>query len=297
MESPRQALAPPGPPPRTRAAQLPRLGVALLVLAGGLVANSVAGRLLLGWVDYPISDSVLNQLLGLEVITLLLAVPALITAGVLALRSDPLAPVLGFGPTAYAAYMFVQYVVGPEYSTYSLAVVGQVVITGLAGLLTVWTWTLTSLSPLPRSGPRRSHRRAVLLGALAGFVLLRYLPGLFGALTDQPIPEEFLDARSFYWSIFLLDLGVVVPWTALAAVAVWRGGPVAERAYLAVLAWFVLVPPSVAAMAAVMVARDDSNASVPDLALLSAVAVAFAVPAALALRTLVRARQGASPTF
>lgn len=46
--------------------------------------------------------------------------------------------------------------------------------------------------------------------AIAGFVVLRYLPALLGALAERRIPEVFLDARTFCWSIFLLDLGAVV---------------------------------------------------------------------------------------
>lgn len=264
---------------------LRRFGIAVLVLAIALLANSVAGPLLAGWVTYPIPESLLNQLLGLEVVTLVLVVPVAFVAAVLALRTHPMAPVLAFGPAAYTAYMFVQYVVGPDYTSYSLVVVAHVAITSLAGILTLWSWSLSVRRPMPVSGIARRRRRALLLALLAGFVLLRYVPGLVGAVTGEPIPAEFLDARAFFWSIFLLDLGVVVPGVTLAALAMWRGAEVAERAYCAVLGWFVMVPPSVAAMAAVMVLRDDPYASVPTLVLLTVASVVFAVPAVLAVRT------------
>ncbi len=279
---------------RPRDPELQRFGVAVLVLVVALLVNTVAGPLFTGRVSYPIPESLLNQLLGLEVVTLGLVVPVALVAGVLALRSHPMAPVLAFGPAAYAAYMFVQYVVGPDYTSYSLVVVAHVAITSLAGILTLWSWSLSAHSPLPRSGTARRKRRAVLLMLLAGFVLLRYVPGLVGSMTGEAIPAEFLDARAFFWSIVLLDLGVVVPGVTLAAFAMWRGAEVAERAYCAVLGWFVMVPPSVAAMAAVMVLRDDPYASVPTLVLLTVASVVFAVPAVLAVRRSLRSGPDAS---
>ena len=54
--------------------------------------------------------------------TVLLVAPAAALAGILSLRGHPAGPLLALGPAAYAAYMFVQYVLGPEYDHYSLAV-------------------------------------------------------------------------------------------------------------------------------------------------------------------------------
>jgi hypothetical protein len=225
----------------------------------------------------------LNQLLGLEIVTVCLVVPVLVAAGVLAIRGQPLAPLLAIGPCGYAAYMFVQYVVGPEYTTYSFTVLAQTAITTLAGGLTVWCWTRSAEVAFPAMTRAQRHRRAGWLAFLALFVLLRYVPVFAGAATGEPIPSEFASARTFYWSIVLLDLGVVVPVTVLGAVAVLRGHRLASQAYYAVVGWFALVPVSVASMAAVMVARDDPHASVATLALLSAASVVFAIPAVAAL--------------
>lgn len=57
------------------------------------------------------------------------------------------------------------------------------------------------------------------------------------------------------------------------------GSTAGHRALYAVVGWFALVPPSVAAMAAVMWAKDDPNASLPTVLLLSAASVAFAAVA------------------
>ena len=87
----------------------------------------------------------------------------------------------------------------------------------------------------------------------------------------------------------LLDLGVVVPATLVAAFAVGRGLAFGQRAVYAVLGWFALVPASVAAMAAVMLARDDPNASSANVVGLS---VAATVATLLAVRLFVPLLRG-----
>jgi hypothetical protein len=83
-----------------------------------------------------------------------------------------------------------------------------------------------------------------------------------------------------------------VPATVTTAVALWMGRPVAERAEYAVLGWFALVPPSVAAMAGVMLARDDEHASWPTFLLLSAASLLFAAVSVRVFWPLVQRDQG-----
>jgi len=275
-------------PGRTSIARPSGFAGGLLVLAGCLLLNSALGPLGSGAVDYPISASMENQLRGLELVTVLLVVPWLVATAVLARRGHPAAPLLAIGPAGYAAYMFVQYVLGPEYGAYSWTVLFHLGIASLAGGLVLVAWQRAATQPVPQLDPARRRRRAVLLLALAGFVLLRYAPAFVGAAGGTPIADEFRDARTFFWSIVLLDLGVVVPATVAAAVALLRGTPGGDRAAYAVLGWFALVPPSVAAMAVVMLVRDDPNASLPTTVLLTVASVAFAAIAVAAFRPLLR---------
>jgi hypothetical protein len=216
----------------------------LLALAGVLLINSILGPLALGVVSYPITDTVESQLIGLELVTVFLVVPWASIAGVAALRGHPAAPLLGFAPSAYAAYMFVQYVLGPEYSHYTLTALAQVAICALAGGSMLWSWSLARRVPLLPMRREWANRNAVLLLALAAFVLLRYSSAVTGAFSGSAIEREFAQERTFYWSIFLLDLGVVVPCTVAAALSLRRGTAVGHRALYAVVGWFALVPPS-----------------------------------------------------
>ena len=154
----------------------------------------------------------------------------------------------------------------------------------------LWGWSLARAAPVPDTTQRQRRRRAVLLGCFGTFVVLRYVPALVGAVTGAEISQEFLAARTFYWSIFLLDLGLVVPATFAAAVTLWRGRETGERAGYAVLGWFALVPPSVAAMAGVMLARGDEHGSWPTFVLLSAVSLVFAALTAGVFRPLLGSR-------
>jgi hypothetical protein len=264
------------------------VGLLLLSLAGLLLANTALGPLVSGVVTYDFTETIDNQLVGLEVVTVLLVAPVTAWAGVLALRGHPAAPLLAIGPAAYTSYMFVQYVLGPEYDHYSLTVLFHLALVTLSGGLALWAWRLSADRPPPEGTARQRRRRGLLLLGLAGFVLLRYAGGLLGAWTGDPIPAEFAEARTFYWTIFLLDLGVVVPFTVVAGVAALAGAACADRAVLAVLGWFALVPPSVAAMAVVMLVRDDPHASGATVALLTLASLVFGAVAVRMFRPLLR---------
>jgi hypothetical protein len=262
------------------------LGRGLIALATLLVANTVVGPLALGWLDYELTETLTNQLYGLEVVTIALVVPWAYAAGVLALRGEPLAPLLAIAPAGYAAYMFVQYVLGPEYDELGLAPLFHLVLTSLAGTLVLAAWALARAQPLPAT-PHERFRVAVLVG-LAGFVVLRYVGTIAGAFRGDPLEAEFAESVTFYWSIVLLDLGVVVPAVIAAALALSRGSAVGRQGFVAAVGWFALVPPSVAAMAVAMFVRDDPNASAAQVVLLGVASLVFAGYAAAVHRSLFR---------
>jgi hypothetical protein len=253
-------------------ASQPAFAVSLFTLAAALMVNTALGPLGTEIIQYPITGTLLNQTIGLEAVTIGLVVPLTVIAGLLALRGHGAAPFLGFGPAAYSAYMFVQYVLGPEYDRYTSTILFQTLIFTLSGALTVWAWALASRQPLPHVTTRRRRAYGAILLLLGAFIVTRYLPTVLGGA----LPSEFAEARTFFWSIFLLDLGVVVPATLVAGVGLLRGARLADPALYALMGWYALVPPSVAAMSATMVLKDDPNA-VPGQALMfGLVAIIFA---------------------
>lgn len=249
----------------------------LAVLAVGLAANAVLGPLILDIVDYPFSESIRNQAIGLEAVTLVLVVPWAVAAAALNLRCHRLGPVLAVPPGGYAAYMMVQYVVGPDYLEYRAIVILHLGLFVLGMLTAVAGWALQRPGSL---GLPTSRRYALIPLGLGLFVLSRYLPLFFGAASEEPLVDEFADDPAMYWTIVLLDLGVVVPAAFATALAVyWRAERAAQALY-ALLGWFVLVPISVAAMAIVMLVNDDPNESLPTAILLCVAAAVFTAFAA-----------------
>jgi hypothetical protein len=263
-------------------------GAWLLALAALLIANAVAGPAALDLMSYPLSETMLNQLRGLELVTVLLVVPVLLLAARLAWHGRPEASLVAVGPCGYAAYMFVQYVVGPSRTVYSGAVLLQLLVFAVAVTLTAWSWSRARDGHWPGVTPARRRRWAVVLLALAGFVVLRYVPLVTGAASGEDVPSEFAETPAFYWSVVLLDLGLVVPAASAAALLALRGSRIALPATYAVVGWFALVPPSVATMAVVMLARDDPNASAPTSVLLVGVAAVTTTVAAHMFRALLR---------
>jgi len=263
-------------------------GVGLFVLAAALVLNTALGPLGTGMIAYPVTGTLLNQTIGLEAVTVCLVAPLAVLAGVLALRAHRAAPFIGLGPAAYTAYMFVQYVLGPEYDQYTGTILFQTGIFTLAAGLTVTAWVLASRQPVPQLTGRRRRAHGVLLLLLGAFIVTRYLPVISGGA----MPPEFAEARTFFWSIFLLDLGVVVPATVVAGIGLLRRERAAQTALYALMGWYALVPPSVAAMSLAMVVNDDPHAVPGQAVMFSVVAVVLAGLATWTLLPLRRTPSG-----
>lgn len=251
------------------------LATGLAVLAVALAANSLLGPLLADAIAYPFSETMVNQTIGLEAVTLAVVVPWCLLAAVLVRRGHPVAPFLAIPPSAYTAYMFLQYVIGPQYLTYRPVVVAHLGIFVLGGALLALAWWRARTVAIPAISSRRERRAAVGLLALSVFVVFRYLPAFAGMMTGEDLTAEFAADPSMFWSIFFLDLGVVVPVSVATALGLLRGAGWARRAVYGVAGWYVLVPISVAAMAVVMLVDGDPNAAVSSVAAFVLAAVAF----------------------
>jgi len=252
------------------------LAGSLFALGAGLIANSLLGPLVADVISYPFSESVWNQTIGLEAVTLLLVAPLCIFAGILMVRGHPAASPVAFGPAAYTAYMMLQYVIGPEYDHYPGVLPLHLALFILGAGIAVAAWGAIDRVRLPELSRRSERRYGILLLALAAFIVSPYLPALFAGLQGEPLTAEFRADVSMYWSIVLLDLGIVVPATIAAAVALISGAPWGPKSLYAIFGWFALVPPSVAAMGIAMVVNDDPNGSTREAIVLTVAAAAFA---------------------
>lgn len=270
----------------TRRTWLTRL---LVVLAVGLAANSILGPLVFGVIDYRYTDSLVNQGIGLDAVALFGAVPVAIAAAMLVIRCHPAGPVVAFIPATFAAYMAPQYIIGPDY----LGLPGNnerffvfhltVFVVAVATVIVAWrSVDPDRLRPNTADGDRRRSR--VLIGVIAFIVAGRWLTGLVHLLAGDPTSAEFEASPTAYVLIGLLDLGIVVPAAATAAIGLRRHTRWARTAAYAVIGWFALVPAAVAAMAIVMQLGDDPDATTAATVMFTAAAVVFTLGAAALYR-------------
>lgn len=268
-------------------AQIDRwLATGLAVLAGALALNTLLGPLFADVIVYPFSETMRNQTMGLELVTLFVVAPWAVVAAVLLTRSHRAAPFLAIPPSAYAAYMFVQYVLGPTYLTYQPAVAFHLAIFVCSWLVLVVAWRQTGEGALPDWTPRRARRTALGLVGLAAFTTLQYVPTFVGLLDGRALSVEAAADPTMFWSIVFLDLGIVVPATVLVAWGLLRDSGWARRAAYGIAGWFVLVPISVATMGLVMLANDDPHAAVAQVVVLSVAALLFTAFAVWVFRPL-----------
>jgi hypothetical protein len=207
----------------------------------------------------------------------------------LALRGHPAGAVLALGPSSYAAYMLVQYVVGPQYQAYQASIAWHLALLILSVALLITAWASVDARQLAP----RSRGWAIVVFLLAGFVVSRWLPAFTGMAVSDPVPAATPDV-TMYWSIFMLDLGFVVPAAVATGVGLLIGTAWARTALHGVIGWFALVPPSVAAMAIVKVVGGDPNAAVGDTVVFIVVSVIFWVVAVWLYRPLLVKGRGSS---
>ena len=233
-----------------------------VALAAGLAANSLLGPLGAGVITYPLSEPVMNQTLGLEAISLLIVAPLSALAAVLILRENRVGPIAAIPPAAYAAYMFVQYVIGPQYVEYPPVIPFHLAMFILSGILLVLSWNRVRVEDLPTISPHRKRIYSAALLLLALFASFGYLFAVPRMLAGGTIPAEYVDDPSVYWTVFLLDLGVVVPITVAVSVSLLRGAVWARKALFGLVGWYALVTIAVLALFISMLIHGDPTVTV-----------------------------------
>jgi hypothetical protein len=278
-----------------RAAADHRLAAGLVAIAAGLSAVALLGPLATGVVRYRVTETLRNQTIGLDTASLLLVAPLAVLAAVLVLRGRDAGRALAMGIGAYTSYMFLQYVVGPDYGhlegNNQLLFPLCAALFALGWMVALGGWVSLDAGRLPVSPARDRRVGRVILPVLALLAFGRYAPTLADWMTSSPSDGQYVAGPSFAWAIALLDLGVFLPATVATCVGLVRGAPWARKAQYLVAGWFGLVGPAVAAMAVVMQHNGDPNASGASAAFMTALGAAFAVLAGVLFLPLLRHRR------
>jgi hypothetical protein len=260
--------------------------VALALFALGAAANAILGPLALGLIVFRVSPNATTQLLGGEVVSLLVVAPVALVAAVLWWRGDRLAPALAIGPALYGIYTYVQAVVGPEYARYDgnneAAFPLYLALILLGGAITVRAWpALAALDVDLPDGLRRALAVAIVFVCL--FFALAWFAGIVAVLRGMP-PAEYHDDITLFWVVRLMDLGLVIPAGIVTGVALLRRAPWAVRLAVAVIGFLTLEAAAVAAMGTAMLIRGEAGASVPFAAVTAAATLTLAALGGLLLR-------------
>jgi hypothetical protein len=268
----------------------------LVAIAAGLATVALLGPLVSGLIEYRVTETLRNQTIGLDFVSLVVIAPLTALAAFLVLRRSVAGFALALGIGAYSAYMFVQYVLGPDYAhlpgnnerLFPLAL--GLFAAGWAVALAAWS--AVDVDQLPLSPRRAWWLTRVLLPVLGLAAFARYVPTLMDWMSSDPSDKVYLAGRNFGWAIALLDLGVFLPLTVCACVGVVRGRRWGKKALYAVVSWFGLVGPAVAAMAITMYVKDDPNGSAGNAAFMSVLGLTFLVLALFVYWPLASGRRG-----
>jgi hypothetical protein len=259
------------------------LGWGLIALGAALALNSLLGPFATEQIRYHFSETLINQTIGLDAVSLIVVAPLSLASGIVVLRGKPLGALLAFGPALYALYMFLQYISSPEYTAYpgnnERFFLLHLALFVLPGALFVLAWVRVDVDALPRLSARETKFWAgVLLLLATAFVLAVHLPTLVDATQgDLEARSEYLASPNNFWDVKLLDLGVAVPLEIAVGIGLLAGAPWAMKGLYAAIGWFALVGVAVAAMGVTMYINDDPEASGASIVMFGVMAAVFSV--------------------
>jgi hypothetical protein len=272
------------------------LALVLFAIALGLAAVALVGPLVSELIDYRVTETLRNQTIGLDAVSLFFVAPLALVAAVLALRGHVAGSGIALGIGAYTAYMFLQYILGPDYAhlrgnnerLFPLAILLFAAGWGVA----LMAWNAIDGERLPRSRRRERLIGRFVLPVLALVAFSRYVPQLMDWMSSSPKDENYLAGPTFSWAIAMLDLGVFLPATVATCIGLVRGTHWAPKALYAVVGWFGLVGPAVGAMAITMYVNEDPIASDGNAIFMSLLGLAFLTFAVVVYWPLIRGRAG-----
>ena len=164
------------------------LAAGLVAIGVGLVTVALLGPFGTGVIDYHVTETLRNQTIGLDTVSLLVVAPLSLLAALLVVRRHIAGPALVLGVGAYTSYMLVQYIVGPEYERLpgnnELLFPLYLVLFALGWIVALIAWN--ALDVLPQRSRRDRALGRVVLPLLAFLAFGRYVPALTDWMTSTP---------------------------------------------------------------------------------------------------------------
>ncbi len=246
---------------------LPRGVVVAASFIGAAVVATLAilGPLILGVIHYPTSQSGIWQTMGVDVVNLIVIVPALVVGGtLLLLRRDGakyfliLAPVTLFSLALEAG-------AGQEWSKYPGNAQGfawlYIVEIIVALFLLVGVFPMFSGKDAPAFGRRGLRIYVMVVTLLLVLFTVMWLQELIEVtMTGNTTTGSYQNAPAAFWTVRFLDLGISIPLGFLGMYLLLTKPARAYSLVLVFFGFFVTMGTSVTAMALVMFLNHDPEA-------------------------------------
>jgi len=251
-----------------------RVGTGRIILGAGIAANAVLGPLALRVIRFENSASAVNQLIGGEIVSLIVVAPLSVAAGILWMRGRKIAPALALAPSLYALYTYTTEIFGAEYGRYpgnnARFLPLHLGMLALSAYVAVKAWSALDVAELPIPRSRLRFTAAVALfvpSALFALAWLQQLAAFAGGERSQALGDD----PRLWWLIKALDLGLLIPAALGASIGLLRGNPVAIKLAYGLTGFLACLTFSIAGMAAAMLGKGNSSAS-PAMLVLALVA-------------------------
>lgn len=253
----------------------------LIALGLGTAAAALLGPLGAGVIDWRISGDMENQLIGGDIVGLVLVAPLALAAGLFWWRAHPLGPLLALGPCLYAVYTYLVAILTPDYVRYAgnsevffPLFLGMLI---LGWMIAALAWSRIAPDALPQMTRRERRQLAAPLIGVAGLLGLAWVGQVTTVMRGDTPPSGYLEHATAFWLIRTLDLGFVIPISIITGIGLLRNRAAATRAAYGVAGFLTLLMASVAAMGIAMLWRDSADATIVFPAVLTPAALLMGV--------------------
>ncbi len=212
-----------------------------------LMAVAAAAGLFSGGL-YRDNPSLRAQAIGQDLVTLLLALPALLISAYLASRGSLRARLVWFGLLIYVTYTYASYAFGIRWNPLFLC---YVALLGCSAYALIGSLATVDRAAIKAAFTARTPNRAVgiFLLAIAGVFYLMWLSEAVPASLAGTVPQSVQQDGTPTNVIHVLDMGLLLPGLAIAAVSLLRKRPLGytlSAAFLVNLAFLALAVLSMA---------------------------------------------------
>jgi hypothetical protein len=270
-----QDARPPAPPSRW-------LAPATAVLALGLALVAVLGPLVTGAIDYRVAPPLRDQLVGSDLVALVVLAPLTLLAAELIRRGSPAGARLALATSATAWYFAAELVLGPDRTgrpgndeAFLPLFLGLLL---LSATVAVGSWRPARV-PAGDGGRRgRLATGSLLLLVVVLFVVGRYLPAWLAVVHGTP-SADYREGPAVWWAVAFEDLALLLPAAAATAIGLFRKTAWSATAAFGVTGSLALIGAAVVAMAWSTTLHGDPGSTAGTATAMTVIGIGTALPA------------------